>query len=97
MALPKVELQRGTVDLSDGSTVEFRALLRREVLDLADAAKDGARELEPAMIAVATDTPLEDARAWWEAAPSDAVDALVEAIASLSGMDGKLGKGSDGS
>lgn len=97
MALPKVELRRTTVDLPDGSTVEVRALLRREVLELADQAKAGAAELEPAMIALATDTAADEALTWWASAPSDVVDTLVEAIADLSGMSGKLGKGSGAS
>lgn len=97
MALPQVIVKRETVELPNGSTVEVRALLRREVLDLQDAAKAGPAELEPAMIALATDTDPDAALDWWREAPSDVVDALVEAIADLSGMSAKLGKGSPAS
>jgi len=98
MGLPKVERKSETVELPGGSSVDVRGLSRGEALELRELADaEGIGALEARMIAYATDTPAAEAAEWHRSAPSAVVDALVSAIARASGLDGELGKGTDGS
>lgn len=88
MSLPPTELPRETVALAGGQEVEIRGLTRGEVMRMQGLGE----KVEVHLLALGTDTPLEDARAWYEQAPSRDVETIAHAVMRLSGM-GKDGGG----
>lgn len=99
MGLPNyVALPRETITLPDGQTLELRGLSRAEVLRL--GVLDDQVEGEASALAWATDTPLEEARAWHAKAPFKTVQFILEELGRLSGTadtegNGGLGKESN--
>lgn len=95
MGLPRIEPPRRRVELPDGTTVEVRGMRQRDVLAINDLPEGPGRtsEVEIHTLACGTDTPPDEARAWYESVPSTFVAPLVKAIADLSGL-GDAGKGS---
>lgn len=102
--LPPLAVEAERATLPNGQEVEVRGLTRREVLATAEDGLAGRPELagleraaayEVYVLACGTDTPIEAARAWYEAAPSAYVDPVVTAITNLSGL-GDVGKASGG-
>lgn len=92
MALPPVSLPREDVILTGGQVVSVRGLSRAEVLrmqGLGDA-------VELHLVAVGTDTPLEDAASWYEGAPSKDAEDIAAAVMRLSAMGAAEGNGSSG-
>ena len=98
--LPPLAIEGERVALPNGQEVEVRGLTRREVLGAEDL--DERRELEGLgraeryevyVMACGTDSPLDAARTWYEAAPSAYVDPIVSRISHLSGL-GDTGKAS---
>lgn len=81
MPLPSIGIPRGTVTLSDGSAVEVRGLTRAEVLSM-----DGldAPTIEARLVQFGTDTPAEDAQAWYDASPAHDVGQVVDKVMELS-------------
>lgn len=92
MPLPRTQFNKKTVQLSGGE-VEVRGLSRSEALSMADYGEDVAG-LEKALIAASTDESRDEVEAWYDKASSDDVQAIVDAVLALSGLDGALGKGS---
>lgn len=88
MSLPPVDLPRETVTLEGGAAVEIRGLTRGEVMRMQGLGE----KTEVHVLALGTDTPLEEARAWYETAPSRDVETIAHAIMRLSGM-GRDGAG----
>lgn len=82
MSLPSVDLPRETVTLAGGQVVEIRGLTRGEVMKMQGLGE----KTEVHVLALGTDTPLEDARTWWETAPSRDVETIAHAVMRLSGM-----------
>jgi len=100
MGLPHFDPERRVVELPGGVSVEVRGLSRREFLarprvDEDDENPDLA-ELEVFMLAHGTDTPIEDARAWYDTAPAAVVGPVIEAIYAVSGVSVDEGKGGGG-
>lgn len=88
MSLPKVFSEHETVDIG-GALFDIRVITRAEAarfykMQEADAPKD---ELELAVIAAATDTKADEAREWYEAAPTWAVEELIGHIKRISRLD----------
>jgi hypothetical protein len=69
-----------------GQTVNVRPLTRTEALSLTGEGPLDVAEAESKIIAYATNTPLEDVRAWLAAVPAGAVQPLVERITEVSGL-----------
>lgn len=82
MTLPAVDLPRETVTLSGGQTVEVRGLTRGEVMRMQGLGD----ETEIHVLALGTDTDLDEARAWHKQAPSATVEAIANAVMRLSGL-----------
>lgn len=96
MGLPVVACPTGEAVLPDGQTVAIRGLTRAEALRIREAMEDGIDVVEQMTIAAATGTEITEVDAWYATAPQDAVEALVNAIAKLSGLDGEQGKDEGG-
>ena len=96
MGLPVVACPTGQAVLPDGPTVDIRGLTSAEALRIRAAMEDGIDVVEQMTIAAATNTDITEVDAWYAAAPQDAVEALVNAIATLSGLDGEQGKDAAG-
>lgn len=92
MGLPVVACTTGQAVLPDGQTVDIRGLTRTEALAIRAAMGDGIDAVEKLTIAAATATDITEVDTWYATAPQDAVEALVNAIAKLSGLDGDAGK-----
>lgn len=90
MGLPKVTPPTRTIELSSAS-ITLRGLSRGEAVRMANHGEDVAA-LEADLISCATDVPMAEAREWHNTAPSADVQKIVEAVISLSGLDGELGK-----
>lgn len=86
--LAKIPPQTATVEV-EGETFDIRSLTRAEAARFQKLVADGISlaDLEIGFIAAATDTPRDEAKAWYEATPSAAVDALINAIKDLSRLD----------
>lgn len=95
MALPRTEHIKETVSLSGGE-VEVRGLSRSEALTVAELGDD-IQAVEKAVIQYATGTPAKDVDQWYSEAGNDDVEAVVNAVLRLSGMDPESGKGSSAS
>ena len=85
MALPKVSLPTDTVYV-DGNKVEVRGLSRAEAMKLPTFAGD-MDEAEAYILSVGAGVSIEDAKAWREDSPADAVGIVVDRIVELSGLD----------
>lgn len=88
MTLPKIYVPAETVEIY-GALFEVRVLTRAEAARFQKMVADGApaAELEIAVIATATDTPVDATREWYEHTPTSAVQQLVEAIERVSRID----------
>lgn len=95
MSLPEIALPTDTVTIA-GQEIPIRSLSRQEAIDLQKYQTD-ADEGEVYMIACATGLDMDEVRAWRKATPTMAVQPLMEAIVSLSGLDDEDPKGSSGS
>lgn len=85
MALPEVPLKREKVEIADGVFVEIRQLTQDDVLRIGglDGDKDAVSVL---LIALGTDTPEDEARAWRAVSPHTAAEKIAGAVAELSGL-----------
>lgn len=81
--------------MPDGTELTLRGLTRSEVLAVQNLGDDPS-DFEVHLLSCATDTPREDARIWYEGAPSDLVGRMVMAISALSGIGEDEGKDSGG-
>jgi hypothetical protein len=88
MALPKVYAAIESVEVG-GETFEVRVLTRAEAARFQKMITAGAPgdELEVAVIAAATDTPIEEVREWYGATPAWAVQELIDGIQRISRLD----------
>lgn len=88
MSLPKIPPPRSTVEVN-GELVEIRGLTRAEAARCQKMVEQGAAwaDLEIAVVGYGTDTPTDDVAAWYEATDGHAVEALVDAIKTLSRLD----------
>lgn len=88
MALPKVPQAHRTVDV-EGVLFDIRGLTRAEAAKLQKMVSDDrpGGELEIAMVAFGTDTPIDEVEDWYSATPAGAVGELLEAIRDLSKLD----------
>lgn len=91
MTLPIVRLAHGEYKLSDGQTMRIRGLSRAEALQLQGLGAD-VKAVETLCIQAVTGVTEEEAQAWIADTPNQDVEGLVNAIAQLSGLDGKEGK-----
>ena len=85
MTLSKILPEHRTVKI-EGQEFDIRALTRAEAARFQKIVRDGAglAELEIAILAAGTDTPLDEATAWYETTPSHAVDQMIDAIKEIS-------------
>lgn len=84
MALPAVALPRALVDVGADEKVAVRALTSPEMGDirrLIDA--EDLAESEILIVAYGTDTPVEEARDWYQAVPRFAVQAILDRVEEL--------------
>ena len=99
MGLPgRGKAKRGeVVTLPDGRKVTVRGLTRREVVAISDIppGPDRNHQVEIHLLAYGTDTPVDEAAAWYEDEDNATVDPLVKAINARSGL-GDTGKASGG-
>jgi len=88
VSLPKILTAHETVEI-EGEAFDIRALTRAEAARCQKMVRDGVSlaDLEIAVIAAGTDTPRDEAKAWYETTPSHAVDQLIIAIKDLSRLD----------
>ena len=99
MGLPAFDPIRRVVELPGGVALEVRGLTRREFLERPVAEDEDnidVAELEVYMLAKGTDTPIGDARSWYDTAPAAVVGPVVEAIYAASGVTVDEGKGDGG-
>lgn len=90
MSLPTVALP---TDKIHGVTV--RGLSRGEVMELRGMAEDGnIQEFEIHLLSKGTGTDIEDARNWYDKAPSMTAQDILTKIVELSGLEEDAGKGS---
>lgn len=88
MSLPKVFAPIESVEVG-GERFEVRVLTRAEHFRMQKLSTSGAPEdvMEIELIAMATDTPVDETREWYGATPTWAVKLLVTAITRLSHLD----------
>lgn len=88
MTLPKILAAHETIEV-DGAEVDIRALSRAEAARFHKMVADGKTmaDLEIAVLAAGTDTPIDEAKSWYENTPSSAVDQVLTAIKNLSRLD----------
>lgn len=87
MSLPKIDLPRMMVDVA-GTEMSVRGLTRSESLKVAELLNKGDQDAaENYGLSCGCDETEEDMRAWRNSVPSGAVQALVDAIAELSGLN----------
>jgi hypothetical protein len=88
MTLPKILAAHQTIEV-EGSEIDIRALTRAEAARFQKMSHDGKplADLEIAVIAAGTDTPLDETKAWYESTPSHAVNEVITAIRDLSRLD----------
>jgi hypothetical protein len=88
MTLPKILVPHDVVEV-DGQTFDIRALTRGEAARFQKMVADGVSlaDLEIAVLAAGTDTPKDEAQAWYEATPAHAVEVVITAIKDLSRLD----------
>lgn len=85
MTLPKIPTHHETVDVA-GELVDVRVITRAEAARFQKQQEDGVSraELEKAVIAAATDTPLIDVDDWYQKTPGWAVEELIGHIKRVS-------------
>lgn len=71
--------------------VTVRSLSRGEALRCSRKSNEDVAEGEIMAISYATDTPIDEIRAWYESTPFGAVQPLAKKIMEISGLDGSLG------
>lgn len=87
MTLPKIRPDHETVDVG-GELVDVRVLTRGEAARMRELEEAGDRaELEIAVVAAATDTPIAEAREWYRATPTWAVEELIGHVMRISRLD----------
>lgn len=88
MSLPKFLATHRTITV-EGQDIDIRSLSRAEVGRIRKMADDGASlaDLEIAVLAGGTDTPIDEVKAWYEDAPSPVVDPIIAAIRELSRVE----------
>ena len=87
MALPVI-----TRPTEDVHGVTVRGLSRGEVMELRDLAnEENVTDFEVRLLALATQTPLEEMQKWYADAPSGIVGDLVNKAVELSGLDPNSG------
>jgi hypothetical protein len=90
VTLPKYHTAHETVDV-EGELLDIRVITRAEQARFqkmveAETPKD---ELESALLAVATDTPIDEVRAWYATTPGYVVEEIMGHISRIS----RLGEG----
>lgn len=90
MSLPTPLPDVSEVDVG-GTLVRIRGLTREEAMRLTGVATD-MPQLERELIALATDTPLDEVAVWYGKVAAAAVQPLVQAIMELSGLTEDAGK-----
>jgi hypothetical protein len=80
--------------MPDGQTLEIRGLSRHEAITIGNMSEE-LIEIEVHCLSYGTNTPLDEARKWYESAPVSAVQPILKAISRLSGLD-DLGKEQSG-
>jgi hypothetical protein len=89
MSLPKILAGTDSVDVG-GELFDLRSLTRGEAMQfhrMVSKDKVDTEDLEMAVIAAATDTPLDEVRDWYRATPAWAVEELVGHIQRLSRIE----------
>lgn len=88
MSLPKIYVPLEPVEVA-GERFELRVITRAEAARFQKMVAEEAPvdELEIAVIAAATDTPLEEVRDWYSKTPAWAVNELIEHIQRVSRLD----------
>lgn len=87
MALPKVYNPHETIDVA-GVLFDLRVITRAEAARFQKMQTDApVDELEMAVIAAATDTPLDEVREWYASTPAWAVEELIGHIKRISRLD----------
>jgi hypothetical protein len=89
--LPIRQLPQGEFKFDDGTILPIRGLSRAEALQLRGLGDDVAA-IEILCIRAAANVTEEEATRWHQVAPNADVEALVNEIARLSGLDGATGK-----
>lgn len=96
MALGKVATSHETISVA-GTLFDIRVITRAEAATFARMQREHPEaqdELEIAVIAAATDTPVEETREWYAATPGFAVEELLVAIKRLSRLTEEAQKSS---
>lgn len=85
MSLPKFPHRRETVEI-EGTFIEIRSLTRGEQARLQRIVEDGRHwsDLEKEVIAIGTDSTLEEVSDWYANTPGDICEAVADAIRVLS-------------
>jgi hypothetical protein len=93
VTLPKIHAPHETLDVA-GSVFDVRVLTRAEAARFQKMVTDEvpADQLEIAVVAAATDTPLDEVREWYGVTPSWAVEELLGHIKRMSRLDGEAQK-----
>lgn len=99
--LPILVCPRDTFACSDGQEIEIRGLSRAEAIATRALGREGDKEVTPDERAVlveiycichAVGVSEAEARDWHSVSPSGDVERLVDAIATLSGLNSDVGK-----
>lgn len=95
MALPKVYVPAEPVEIA-GQLFEVRVVTRAEAARFQKMVTDGAdpADLEIAVIAAATDTPVEETRQWYQQIPAWVAGELAAHIRRVSRLDEEAQKSS---
>lgn len=86
MTLPAVSTRTAYVDIGadDGTKVKVRSLTSPEMAVMQKAVQAGDPiEAEIILLAYATDTPIDEVRPWYETAPRDAVQPILDEVQRL--------------
>lgn len=86
MTLGKIPNDHKTVDVG-GAVFDIRGVTRAESARFQLMAEGPPEELEVAVIAAATDTPIDEVREWYSATPTWAVEELLQHVKTLSRLD----------
>jgi hypothetical protein len=86
VSLPTVSTRTAYVDVGadDGEKVRVRSLTSPEMAEMQKAVTAGdVVEAEVLVLSYATDTPVDEVRAWYETVPRDAVQPLLDEVQRL--------------
>ena len=86
MGLPNLSRRTSEVELPDGTKLQVKGLSRGQAVELSGL--ETVRDMEITTIAYGTGHSKEKAAAFYDEAPVDAIEPIINEIVALSGLDG---------